>query len=254
MLFFCEYCAIIYCMNDYKIDTDLHTHSIASGHGSTDTIEAMAETAAARGLRLLGVSEHGPATPASCKESYFMGLRYASRRRSGIDMLYGAELNICGMDGSIDLPDKICESLDYCIISLHPPVIRPDAGEDYTDAYINAMKHPHVLFIGHADDGRYPVDYERLLRASKELHIYPEINNASLCPDAYRVNGRMNSMRMLEICKSIRLPVLLSSDSHGKTHIGDMSCIMPLLKECSFPEALILNSSLGSADGHLSCP
>ena len=39
---------------------DIHTHSIASGHGSTDTIADLARAAVAKGLKLLGVSDHAP--------------------------------------------------------------------------------------------------------------------------------------------------------------------------------------------------
>ena len=42
--------------------SDMHTHSIASGHGTECTITNMARTAAAKGLRLLGITDHGPGT------------------------------------------------------------------------------------------------------------------------------------------------------------------------------------------------
>ena len=41
---------------------DIHTHTIASGHASTATITDMAKAAVSRNLRLLGLSDHGPAT------------------------------------------------------------------------------------------------------------------------------------------------------------------------------------------------
>ena len=41
---------------------DIHTHTIASGHASTATITDMAKAAASRNLKLLGISDHGPAT------------------------------------------------------------------------------------------------------------------------------------------------------------------------------------------------
>ena len=45
--------------------SDIHTHSIASGHGTTCTISDMAKAASKKGLKLLGISEHGPGTLAS---------------------------------------------------------------------------------------------------------------------------------------------------------------------------------------------
>ena len=40
--------------------SDIHTHSIASGHGTSCTISDMAKEASRKGLKLLGISDHGP--------------------------------------------------------------------------------------------------------------------------------------------------------------------------------------------------
>ena len=45
--------------------SDIHTHSIASGHGTTCTISDMAKAASQKGLKLLGITDHGPATLAA---------------------------------------------------------------------------------------------------------------------------------------------------------------------------------------------
>lgn len=39
---------------------DIHTHSIASGHGTCATMTDMAKAANAAGLKMLGISDHGP--------------------------------------------------------------------------------------------------------------------------------------------------------------------------------------------------
>lgn len=220
---------------------DLHTHSISSGHGSADTITDMIKTAADTGIKIFGISEHGPATAGSVKPTYFRNLKLASRNRFGIQVLYGAEVNIITPAGDIDLPDDILSTLDYAIISIHPPTLTPYEHKDLTDAYIKAMEHPKVAFLGHIDDARFPVNFERLLSVAKERSIYPEINNGSLMPDAYRQGGQENCRKILEICKRLSLPVLLSSDSHGKKNIGNMEYIYPLLEEYNFPAELIIN-------------
>lgn len=234
-------------MYDYPVSADIHTHSISSGHGSGDTITDMARTAASRSLSLLGISDHGPKTPAAGSSSYFRNLLLAPRRRFGVSILYGVELNILNEEGDVDLEDSLIASLDYAFISMHHPVFQAKPSETVcTNAYINAMKHPGVRFLGHPDDGSFPVDYRRLLSACAHYRVYPEINNASLMPDAYRTEGRLNSMKILSLCSKLRLPVLLSSDSHGKKHIGDMRYIFPLLKECGFPAELVLNRNVES--------
>lgn len=221
---------------------DLHTHSLSSGHGSNDTITDMAKTAANRGIQILGISEHGPATFGSVKPSYFRSLRLANRKRFGIQLLYGAEVNIITPLGTLDLDDSILSCLDYALVSIHPPTLNPYEHKDLTNAYVNAMDHPKVRFLGHIDDARFPVDFERLLSIAKEKGVYPEINNGSLMPDAYRKGGQENCRKILEICKRMELPVLLSSDSHGAKNVGNIQYVIPLLEECDFPKHLILNN------------
>ena len=229
-------------MKNIPILLDIHTHSIASGHGSLDTITDMARAAAAASLDILGISDHGPATPGSGKSSYFRNLHLSDRRRFGVTLLYGVELNILNEVGDVDLDDDLIGTLDYALISMHPDTFRSGSTASNTQAYINAMHHPRVRFLGHPDDGRFPVDYEHLLSVAKESHVFPELNNASLMPQAFRKNGLHNSVKILEICKRLRLPVLLSSDSHGTSHLGDMRYILPLLEECGFPPELVINS------------
>ena len=222
---------------------DIHTHSIASGHGSTDTIADLARAAVAKGLKLLGVSDHAPSTMCAGTTSYFRGLVMAPRHRLGMELLYGVELNILDYAGHIDLDTATLSSLDYAIASIHRPNLRPGNIKQNTSAYIGAMKNPYVSVIGHCDDARYPVDYDALVKEAVNSHVLLEINNSSLSPDGYRGDTRDNVRRIMHLCKAARHPVLLSSDSHGKEHVGDFSYIEPFLKECQFPESLVINHS-----------
>ena len=86
--------------------SDIHTHSIASGHGTTCTISDMAKAASRKGLKLLGITDHGPGTLAAGTSSYFRSLTYAPKKRFGIELLFGVELNILDIDGHLDLNDE----------------------------------------------------------------------------------------------------------------------------------------------------
>lgn len=222
---------------------DPHTHSIASGHASTSTITDMAKQAASIGLRGLGITDHGPATLCSSRAAYFRNLACAPKKRCGIDIFYGAELNILDNAGAVDLSDEILKNLDYAIISMHLPNKKPDTIENNTFAYINAMKHPKVKIIGHCDDTKYPVDYEALILAAIHYHVILEINNSSLSPNGYRGDTRENMRTILNVCKKYGHPVVLSSDSHGHEHIGDFRYALELIDEVGFPKELILNYS-----------
>lgn len=224
---------------------DLHTHTIASGHGSTATITQMAKTAKEKGLKILGISDHGPATSGGAKGAYFRSLSIAPRKRFGIDLLYGAEVSILDNCGRLDLPDDVLVNLDYVIASLHRPVKEPGTVEENTRCYIEAMKNPYVKVIGHCDDTHYPVDYAALVRAAMEYQVYLEINNASLSPDGYRGDTRYNNQMILNLCKQYNYPVLLSSDSHGVEHVGDFGFAREVIALAEFPSRLILNCNAG---------
>ena len=220
---------------------DPHLHCIASGHGTKDTITDLAKQAAKRHFNMIGLTDHGPATMHSGRASYFRNLRYAPKSRCGVEILYGVELNILDFHGKVDLSDEILEGLDYAIISLHLPNIKPGTMEENTFAYVNAMNHPKVRILGHCDDVKYPVDYEALMVAAKYYDVIFEINNSSLSPDGYRGDTRANVRTILELCKKHCRPVVLSSDSHGKKQVGNFKYALEMVKETEFPEELILN-------------
>ena len=76
----------------------------------------------------MSYSDHGPATPGSCKESYFRSLILAPRDRANIRLLYGIEANIKGEDGSLDIRQDVLKNLDYCIAGIHLPVFNRASG------------------------------------------------------------------------------------------------------------------------------
>ena len=235
---------IIDIMNTHY-DIDLHTHTVSSGHGSHDTVTDLVREAKKRGLKVIGISDHGPATPGSAVCSYFRNISLAQRRRFDIEVLYGVELNILDKKGHVDLEEDILEGLDYAFISMHNQTYRAGSPEDNTEAYISAMNHKKVRFLGHPEDGNFPVNYERLLRTARDKGVYPELNNASLGHDCnYRRDAYTNSKQILDICKRLELPVLLSSDSHGIAGIGNFQYALKLIEDMDFPGELILNGSL----------
>lgn len=224
--------------------SDIHTHSIASGHGTTCTISDMAKEASRKGLKLLGVSDHGPGTLASGTSSYFRSLPFCPKKRFGIDILYGIELNVLDTGGHIDLSDDLLNGLDYAIISMHRQNYRSGSAAENTQAYINAMKHPAVKVLGHCDDPDFPVNYKALAIAASQENVIFEMNEASLSPNGYRGDTRSNAAEILYFCQKYKIPIILSSDSHGKEHVGDFTYSAEFVHQAMFPESLILNNQI----------
>lgn len=224
--------------------SDIHTHTIASGHGTTCTISDMAKAASRKGLKLLGITDHGPGTLAAGTPSYFRSLTYAPRKRFGIELLYGVELNILNTDGKIDMTEELLNELDYAIASMHAQNFRSGSVKENTSAYLNVMKHPAVKILGHCDNPHFPVDFETLAYAARQNGVIFEINEASLAPYGYRGDTRANNREILRYCRKYDIPVVLSSDSHGVEHVGDFTYAEEFVHEEMFPENLILNSNI----------
>ncbi len=221
---------------------DVHTHTLASGH-AYNTIHEMAQAAAAAGIFVLGITEHAPKMPGSCHTMYFMNLKVLRRELYGVRMLFGAELNVLDMQGTLDLPDSVLDTLDIAVASIHLPCYQKGTKEQNSTAYINAMKNPHVNIIGHPDDERLGFDYEMLVEAAKEHHVLLEVNNSSLAPNGYRVGAWQNYLTMLALCKRLEVPVIMSRDAHTAFDVGNHEYAKKLLLEADFPERLIANYS-----------
>jgi len=116
--------------------------------------------------------------------------------------------------------------------------------EQNTNALIGAMKNPHVKIIGHPDDSKFPLDYERLVKAAKENHVLLELNNNSLNPTGFRLNARENDIKMLELCKQYNVPITLGSDAHVVDDIANCCFSKDILAVTNFPEELIMNTSV----------
>lgn len=226
-----------------KYILDTHCHSISSGHAYSSITENI-EYAKKIGLKLLAITDHAPKMPGSCGMLHFLNLNVLPNEIDGIEILKGVELNILDEEGNVDLPTKILENLDLRIASLHPPCIEPMDIEKNTNAVINAMKNKFVNIIGHLGDPRYLINIEEVVKTAKETNTLIELNNSSLSPKNRRAGGSEIILEILKECKNQNVHIVLGSDAHYHTYIGNFENAIKLLKECQFPEELIVNTSV----------
>ncbi|CUX46760.1 phosphatase [Clostridium sp. C105KSO13] len=221
---------------------DTHAHTLASGHAYS-TIREMAAAGAKKGLQALALTEHAPEMPGTCHLYYFQNLDVVPREINGLQMLFGTELNIIDSEGNVDLSEKLCKELDIVVASMHTPCFQEEPTvEAVTKAYVETMKKPYVNIIGHPDDGRFPIDYEVLVKAAKETNTLLELNNSSLRPQSSRQNTRENMLILLDLCKQYEVPVTTGSDAHVDVDAGNFSNIEKILKHCNFPEGLVVTT------------
>ena len=233
-----------------KIVLDTHSHTIASGHFTTDTVTDLARAAKKRGLELICVTDHDPAIPGSASESYFRNLKYCEPKRLGVRILYGVEADVLPC-GKVGLPDDLLAEMQIVILSQHPPCFPPKSAEENTAALISAIRHARADIAGHPDDEKYPLLAEVLVKACSETGTAIEMNNASLTPGGYRGDATARDRELLRLCRRYGVPVTLGSDSHGAAHIGDFTYALKLVEEENFPQELILNTSVEKFTAHL---
>ena len=146
-------------------------------------------------------------------------------------------------DGTVDLPEKTCRDLDIVVASIHPPCYGLDhTREENTRAYVEVMKKPYVNIIGHPDDGRFPFDYETIVRTAKETGTLLEINNSSMRPQSSRKGTRENILTMLDLCRQYEVPVTTGSDAHVDVDAGNFTNVREMLDYCNFPEELVITT------------
>lgn len=230
---------------------DTHAHTIVSGHAYS-TIREMAQMAKEKGLEAFALTEHAPQMPGTCHEFYFQNLQIVPREMYGVKLFMGVELNIMNEKGEVDLPERTLCQMDLAIASIHGPCYKGErTKEAITAAYLAAMENPLIHIIGHPDDGRYPVDYEQLVKKAKETGTILEVNNGSLRPGGFRVDTRENDLKMLEYCKKYEVPITMGSDAHVDVELADYSYALPVVEESHFPEELIVNTSVGLLEEHI---
>jgi len=202
----------------------------------------MAQTAAQKGLQILGITEHAPGIPGTCHPIYFRNLHVVPRHMYGVRLLLGAELDILDTRGTLDLDEFYYEHcLDIRIAGIHSLCWKGGTREENTAGMVAAIRNPWTHIISHPGDGTADLLFEPIVLAAKETHTLLEINSSSLMPFRNKAAAKPNNLEILRLCKRYEVPVILGSDAHISFSIADYQYALPLLAETEFPEALVMN-------------
>lgn len=218
--------------------SDLHTHTIASGHAYTTLLENI-KFASEKGMKILGVSDHGPTMPGAPHSWHFHNLRVLPRIIDNVIILRACESNILNINGDLDIGDH--PSLDYLIASLHEVCFEPKSKDENTTAILNTLdKYSNIQILGHLGNPSYELDYHKILKKAKEKNVMVEINNTSLLGNS-RKGSDVVCRQIALLCKEYGVKIILNSDSHFCTTIGVFDAAIKMLKEIEMPEQLIMN-------------
>lgn len=223
------------------MELDVHTHTLVSGHAYA-TIDEMVRSAAEKGLKLLGITEHAAGVPGTCQDIYFENLKILPRKMHGISVMFGAETNIIDYEGRLGTPQHILDVLDIRIAGMHGVCYTAGTAKENTAAMLCAIKNPSIDIISHPVDGNFPIDYEQVVAAAQQYHTLLEINNHAL-RSLNRKNVLENTMTLLSLCREKELPVLFSSDAHTMYDVANFTQIEKVLALVDFPMELVINRS-----------
>ena len=175
---------------------DLHSHTTASD--GAESIEAMAEAAAAKGYEYLAITDHSKGQVIANGLTAERLLKHVKEIRKhsgkhGIKLLAGCEVDILA-DGRMDFEESILAELDFVVGSPHISLKQDD--DKATDRLLRAIETRYVNIIGHptgrlinSRNGLSP-NFARLFKAAAANGTAMEINASWPRLDLNHVNAR----------------------------------------------------------------
>lgn len=239
------------------IEYDFHTHTKYS-HGK-GTILQNAQSAKARGIKGIAITDHGFSHPA-----FGMRIRKVDKMRldcemaqkqTGVKVFLGIESNILGLSGKTDLKVSDYDKLDVFLAGIHRFVIhdkfsdyfklfganyfssvlkltpRDSLVKDTTKAYINAIKNNPIDILTHLNFGCYSNSLE-VAKCLADYGTYMEINTKKI---------HLSDEEWQEIVDKTDVNFVVDSDAHSPERIGDEKIFTELCKRVYIPEDRIHN-------------
>ncbi|MHB8896753.1 MAG: PHP domain-containing protein [Candidatus Geothermincolia bacterium] len=227
-----------------RIKTDLHTHTISSGHGFS-TVREICADAGPRGIEMVGITDHGPAMPGGAHIYHFTNLVVLPRVLSGVRILRSAECNILDTDGKLDVHDRALGVLDIVHAGIHPLTgFEGDGVEDNTRAAVAAVESGRVDVLVHPGNPSYPLDYGTVARAAASKGVLIEINNSSFT--VVRKGSLENCRAVVREAIKSGASICVGSDAHDASLVGVFDKALELIDEEGFPGERIVNREASS--------
>lgn len=232
-----------------EIKLDLHTHTSFSPHAYSTLMENIT-VAAEKGLEAIAMTNHGPASKDFSHEWHFANLRAIPRKVKDVIVFKGAEATYIDAEGNLDMSDTQLEKLDIVIASGHGPFVRDEI--NYKKAVLNAMKNPYVDIMGHIARQSFvftDVDCDEIVKSAKGNGKLVELNSSCFLKKVESFYE--NSKKLMIACKKYCTPIVVNTDAHFCTFVGEFGEPLKLLEEIGFDEELVMNTSLDKFMGYI---
>jgi putative hydrolase len=220
------------------IEVDSHTHTVASGHAYSTLAENVA-AAGAQNIKLLAITDHGPAMPGAPHFWFFKNMRVIPRIIDGVGVLRGVEANIINFKGELDIDFATQHHLDIVLASLHEPIVTPATRTMHTDGVVKAMASGRVDVFAHGGNPAFPIDVDAVARAAAYYKVLVEINNSSFTTS--RPGSEKNCAALAEAVARHDGCLTFGSDAHIAGKVGVFDECVAFTEKIGFPRERILN-------------
>ena len=206
-------------LSDIKGDLHIHTHQ----SDGSNTIEELKEAALNLGYEYIAITDHSSSMgiTGGMKASDFLDqikrINKLNKKGEKPYILTGVEVDIKS-DFTLNLPNEVLKEFDIVIASIHSGF--KESEEQLTDRILSAINNPYVTIIGHptgrkiAEREAYPVDLDKIFKASAETGTILEVNSFWDRLDLNDVNCRK--------AKEMGIMVAISTDAHNIEHFNMM--------------------------------
>ncbi|NTW22870.1 PHP domain-containing protein [Candidatus Falkowbacteria bacterium] len=222
---------------------DLHIHTVFSGHAHS-TIAEYVNRAKELSMDIIGISDHGPTMyGATTNDYYFGGLKRVPQKIDGLLVLKGIEANVIGLDGELDLADRLLARLDYVMAGFHGEAYKDVGIEANTRAMVAAIRSGKVDVITHPFVTKeIAVDIKKVAEAACEHKVLLEINTSYLRSHRLTEDTLDNIEKMLAIVKRHGQKIIVNSDAHSIWELGDDAPLEKLRHKIKLDDEMIINN------------
>ncbi len=232
-------------MRNFKLEIklDLHTHTNVSDHAYSTLMENV-NAAAERGLEAIAMTNHGPFIEDSAHDWHYRNFKCIPRVVKNIVVFTGVELSYIDADAQVDMPENLLKQMDIVIGSMHGgDFIHSE--EEYVNLMVKASKNPDIDILGHIARTKYELSdkgCDIIAVEAKKNNKLVELNNSCIAKGV-EVFFK-NSKALMLACKRNNTPIVVNTDAHFCTLVGDVEKAVKLLEEIDFEENLVMNTNL----------
>ncbi|MBE7081756.1 MAG: PHP domain-containing protein [Clostridiales bacterium] len=238
------------------LTSDYHTHTVFS-HGKGQIIDN-ALVAKEKGLRELGISDHGFSHPAfgltKRKVPKMKGLCKKASEQTGVKVLLGIESNIIGTDGSVDLKQNMYDDFDIFLAGVHKFVlykfgtlfslfarnffcstfnkknIPQSLIDTNTKTFINVIKNNPVDIITHLNFCCF-ANAKEVAKVASDYGTYIELNSKKT---------HLTEEELYQVA-STGVKFVINSDAHTPDRVGEISLVEKMLDTIKINKDQIAN-------------